>query len=225
VALLASKSGENRRPLSACSRSARTSEVPSLYLPLFQQTVQGATATSSGLLLLPMMIPLVVAANIAGKVMSRTGRYKVFPVVGTALLTAGWLLLATTDADTSRTLTGCYMALVGLGLGLSAQMGTTIAQNSVELRDMGAASASTNLFRTLGGSLGVALFGLPVHAGRGHAGAGRGPGLPRRGGRRHPAHLLPGGRRVRGGLPGSGVRQGGPAARKTGGSRPAGAAS
>jgi MFS family permease len=134
-------------------------EVLSLYLALFQQTVQGATATSSGLLLLPMMIPLVVAANIAGKVMSRTGRYKVFPVVGTALLTAGTLLLATMDTDTSRPLTGCYMALVGLGLGLSAQMGTTIAQNSVELRDMGAASASTNLFRTLGGSLGVALFG------------------------------------------------------------------
>jgi EmrB/QacA subfamily drug resistance transporter len=130
-----------------------------LYLPLFQQTVQGASATSSGLLLLPLMIPVVLASNIAGKVMSRTGRYKIFPVLGTALLAAGMLLLSTMDTGTSRTLTGCYMAVTGLGLGLALQMGTTIAQNSVELRDMGAASASTNLFRTLGGSLGVAVFG------------------------------------------------------------------
>lgn len=130
-----------------------------LYLPLFQQTVQGASATSSGLLLLPMMVPVVIALNVAGKVMSRTGRYKIFPVVGTALLAVSMLLLSTMDTGTSRTLTACYMVVLGIGLGLTMQMGTTIAQNSVELRDMGAASASTNLFRTLGGSLGVAVFG------------------------------------------------------------------
>ncbi|MFI1362483.1 MDR family MFS transporter [Streptomyces griseochromogenes] len=130
-----------------------------LYLPLFQQTVQGATATSSGLLLLPLMIPVVIASNLAGKVMSRTGRYKIFPVLGTLLLTAGTLLLATMDTGTSRVAAGCFMALVGLGMGFTLQMGSTIAQNSVELRDMGAASAATNLFRTLGGSLGVAVFG------------------------------------------------------------------
>ncbi|MFF4258507.1 MDR family MFS transporter [Streptomyces sp. NPDC001663] len=130
-----------------------------LYLPLFQQTVQGASATSSGLLLLPLMIPVVIASNIAGKIMSRTGRYKIFPILGTAFLAVGMLLLSTMDTGTSRTLTGCYMALTGLGLGLALQMATTIAQNSVDLRDMGAASASTNLFRTLGGSLGVAVFG------------------------------------------------------------------
>ncbi|WP_244189496.1 DHA2 family efflux MFS transporter permease subunit [Streptomyces incarnatus] len=130
-----------------------------LYLPLFQQTVQGATATSSGLLLLPMMIPVVIASNIAGKVMSRTGRYKVFPVLGTLLLTAGTLTLATMDTGTSRLAAGCWMALVGLGMGFTLQMATTLAQNSVELRDMGAAMAATNLFRTLGGSLGVAVFG------------------------------------------------------------------
>ncbi|AOR34126.1 transporter [Streptomyces fodineus] len=130
-----------------------------LYLPLFQQTVQGATATSSGLLLLPMMIPVVITSNIAGKVMSRTGRYKVFPVLGTLLLTAGTLALATMDTGTSRLAAGCGMALVGLGLGFTMQMATTLAQNSVELRDMGAAMAATNLFRTLGGSVGVAVFG------------------------------------------------------------------
>ncbi|WP_217545545.1 MDR family MFS transporter [Streptomyces sp. GbtcB6] len=131
----------------------------SLYLPLFQQTVQGATATSSGLLLLPMMIPVVIASNIAGKVMSRTGRYKVFPVLGAVLLTAGSLALATMDTGTSRLLAGCWMVLAGLGMGFMMQMAGTVAQNSVELRDMGAAMASVNLFRTLGGSLGVAVFG------------------------------------------------------------------
>ncbi|WP_251093513.1 DHA2 family efflux MFS transporter permease subunit [Streptomyces sp. Caat 7-52] len=130
-----------------------------LYLPLFQQTVQGATATDSGLLLLPMMLPVVLASNLAGKVMSRTGRYKVFPVLGTLLLTAGALLLATMDTGTSRLTAGCAMALLGLGLGFTMQMATTIAQNSVGLADMGAASAAANLFRTLGGSLGVAVFG------------------------------------------------------------------
>ncbi|MEU6478934.1 MDR family MFS transporter [Streptomyces sp. NPDC047017] len=130
-----------------------------LYLPLFQQTVQHASATDSGLLLLPLMVPVVITSNIAGKVMSRTGRYKVFPVVGTVLLAVGMLLLSTMDTHTPRVLTGCWMAVAGAGLGLTMQMSTTIAQNSVDLRDMGAASAATNLFRTLGGSLGVAVFG------------------------------------------------------------------
>ena len=130
-----------------------------LYLPLFQQTVQGASATNSGLLMLPMMIPVVVVSTLAGKVMSATGKYKVFPVVGTAFLTAGLGLLATMDTGTSRLLTGLYMVLVGIGLGFTLQMASTIAQNSVGLRDMGAAMSSVNLFRTLGGSLGVAVFG------------------------------------------------------------------
>ncbi|MEU4926018.1 DHA2 family efflux MFS transporter permease subunit [Streptomyces yokosukanensis] len=130
-----------------------------LYLPLFQQTVQGATATGSGLLLLPLMIPVVIASDIAGKVMSRTGRYKVFPVLGTLLLTAGALALATMGTGTSRLAAGCWMALVGLGMGFTMQMAATLAQNSVELGDMGAAMAATNLFRTLGGSIGVAVFG------------------------------------------------------------------
>ncbi|MBD0740475.1 transporter [Streptomyces sp. CBMA29] len=130
-----------------------------LYLPLYQQSVQGASATSSGLLLLPMMIPVVVLSQVAGKVMSKTGRYKVFPIVGAALMTAGMLLLATMDVHTSRTVTSCYMVVAGAGLGLLMQMPTTIAQNSVGMRDMGVASAGVTLFRTIGGSLGVAVFG------------------------------------------------------------------
>ena len=130
-----------------------------LYLPLFQQTVQGASATSSGLLLLPLMIPMVLVSLIAGRVMSRTGRYKVFPVLGGAFLTAGMALLATMGTGTSRTSTGLYMVLAGTGIGFLLQMTTTIAQNSVEMRDIGAASAAVNLFRTIGGSIGVAIFG------------------------------------------------------------------
>ncbi|MEU4245573.1 MDR family MFS transporter [Actinoplanes sp. NPDC026619] len=131
----------------------------SLYLPLFQQTVQHASAANSGLLLLPLMIPVVVMSQIAGRRMTATGRYKIFPVLGAGFLIAGTGLLATMTVHTSRTTTSCYMALIGVGLGFTMQMATTIAQNSVEMRDMGTASAATNLFRTLGGSVGVAVFG------------------------------------------------------------------
>ncbi|MDX6742371.1 MDR family MFS transporter [Actinocorallia sp. A-T 12471] len=131
----------------------------SLYLPLYQQSVQHASAADSGLLLLPMMAAIVVVSQIPGRVMTRTGRYKIFPVLGAALLTIGSALLATMDAATGRVTTGVFMAVVGAGLGLTMQMTTTIAQNSVEMRDLGSATAAINLFRTLGGSLAVAVFG------------------------------------------------------------------
>ncbi|MFF2521027.1 MDR family MFS transporter [Streptomyces liangshanensis] len=146
-----------------------------LYLPLFQQDVQGASAANSGLLMLPMMIPVVIVSTVAGKVMSATGRYKIFPVVGAAFLTVGLGLLATMDTDTPVALTSLYMVLVGIGLGATLQMAGTIAQNSVSLRDMGAAMSSSNLFRTLGGSLGVAVFGsLFTRAVQSHPATGAG---------------------------------------------------
>ncbi|MGA5293020.1 MDR family MFS transporter [Streptomyces koyangensis] len=129
-----------------------------LYLPLYQQVVQSASAADSGLLLLPMMIATLVTSNIAGKVMTATGRYKVFPVLGSALLVVGMGLLSTMDTGTSRFATSAYMAVVGAGTGFTLQMANTIAQNAVDLRDMGAASGATQLFRSLGGSLGVAVF-------------------------------------------------------------------
>lgn len=130
-----------------------------LYLPIYEQTAQGASAASSGLLLLPMMIPIVVVSQIVGKIMTATGRYKLFPMIGAAAMAVGLFLLSTMDATTSRTTTACYMVVVGIGMGLLMQILTTIAQNVVEMRDMGAASSSVNLFRTLGGSLGLAAFG------------------------------------------------------------------
>ncbi|MFF7636458.1 MDR family MFS transporter [Kitasatospora sp. NPDC008050] len=145
-----------------------------LYLPLFQQSVQGASATNSGLLLLPMMVPIALVSNVAGKVMSRTGRYRIFPILGAGFLTLSTGLLATMGTGTPRAVTGLYLALAGIGLGFLLQITTTIAQNSVEPRDLGVVSAGTQLFRTVGGSLGVALFGALF----GHATAGAVGGPP-----------------------------------------------
>ncbi|WP_156495948.1 MDR family MFS transporter [Microbacterium sp. T32] len=130
-----------------------------LYLPLFQQSVQGASASASGLLLLPMMIPVVIVSQVAGRVMTATGKYKIFPVIGAASMVVGGLLLATMTADTTALVTSAFMVFIGIGSGLTQQMTTTIAQNSVEPRDIGAASGVVTLLRTLGGSIGVAVFG------------------------------------------------------------------
>lgn len=129
-----------------------------LYLPLFQQNVQRVSASASGLLLLPMMIPIIVVAQIAGRVMTRTGRYRVFPIVGAVSSVVGAILLATMSPATPIVLTSFFMIFMGIGMGLTQQMTTTIAQNSVEQRDIGAASGAITLLRTLGGSLGVAVF-------------------------------------------------------------------
>jgi EmrB/QacA subfamily drug resistance transporter len=131
----------------------------STYLPLFQQIVQGASPSRSGLLLLPMLLPSVICSQIAGRTMTRTGRYKVFPVVGGVLLTVSTLLLATMGTRTSTVTTALFMALLGAGLGCTMQMTSTIAQNSVDLPDLGAAAAGTSLFQTAGGSVGLSLFG------------------------------------------------------------------
>ncbi|MFH7593701.1 MDR family MFS transporter [Streptomyces racemochromogenes] len=130
-----------------------------LYLPLFQQAVQGASATNSGLLLLPMLLSMMVVSLIAGRITTSTGKYKVFPIVGGALMVVGLFLLATMDTGTTRLVSGVYMAVLGAGLGFLMQITMLVAQNSVEMRDMGVASSSATLFRTLGGSFGVALMG------------------------------------------------------------------
>ena len=130
-----------------------------LYVPLFQQTVQGASAANSGLLLLPLMLPVAFVSQITGRVMSKTGRYKIFPILGGVFLTAGMLLLGTMTTATPALLTSAYTVLIGLGIGCMFQMTTTIAQNSVAAKDLGVASSTVTLLRTLGGSIGVAVFG------------------------------------------------------------------
>ncbi|MFI2436481.1 MDR family MFS transporter [Streptomyces sp. NPDC018693] len=130
-----------------------------LFLPLYQQSVQGASATNSGLLLLPMLGAMLVTSMVAGRITTSSGRYKVFPIVGSALMIIGLYLLSTMDTGTSRLTSGVFMAVLGLGMGCLMQITMLVAQNSVEMKDMGVASSSTTLFRTLGSSFGVAIMG------------------------------------------------------------------
>ncbi|MFC9930306.1 MDR family MFS transporter [Streptomyces sp. NPDC127190] len=130
-----------------------------LYLPLYQQSVQGASATNSGLLLLPMLGAMLVTSIVAGRVTTNSGRYKAFPIVGGALMIVGLYLLSLMDTGTTRLTSGLYMAVLGLGMGCLMQITMLVAQNSVEMKDMGVASSSTTLFRTLGSSFGVAIMG------------------------------------------------------------------
>lgn len=129
------------------------------FLPLFQQTVQGASATNSGLLLLPMLLAMMAVSLFAGRVTTQTGKYKIFVVVGGGLITAGLALLSLMDTDTTRFTSGAFMAVLGAGMGFLMQTTMLIAQNSVEMKDMGVGSSSATLFRTIGGSFGVAIFG------------------------------------------------------------------
>jgi EmrB/QacA subfamily drug resistance transporter len=135
-----------------------------LFLPLFQQSVQGASATNSGLLLLPMLLAMMAVSMIAGRATMKTGKYKVFPIVGGGLMVLGLFLLAQMDTDTSRLTSGLYMAVLGAGMGFLMQITMLVAQNSVEMKDMGVASSSTTLFRTLGSSFGVSIMGALFNA-------------------------------------------------------------
>ncbi|MBU8856880.1 MFS transporter [Micromonospora sp. WMMB482] len=129
------------------------------FLPLYQQTVQGASATNSGLLLLPLMFGMLVVSLVVGRTITRTGRYRVFPIVGGVVMAAGMGLLSLLDVDTSKTQSSLYMIVLGVGMGFLMQTSMLIAQNSVEQKDLGAASGAATFFRSIGGSFGVSLFG------------------------------------------------------------------
>jgi EmrB/QacA subfamily drug resistance transporter len=130
-----------------------------VYLPEYLQVVRGASAISSGLQLMPLTLGIVVASAGSGQVVSRTGRYKVFPIVGAALLTAGFWLLTHLQAATSTAMLSGWMLVVGLGIGCIMQVAVLAVQNAVAYRDLGTATSATVFFRLLGGSLGTALFG------------------------------------------------------------------
>jgi EmrB/QacA subfamily drug resistance transporter len=129
------------------------------FLPQYMQDVQGASATTSGLLLLPLMFGMLVVMLTTGQLIARNGRYKLYPIIGGAVMTVGMLVLLMLKVDTSTAMSSALTLGVGLGMGFIMQNTMLITQNSAELRDMGAASGSVTLFRTVGGSLGVALFG------------------------------------------------------------------
>jgi MFS family permease len=129
------------------------------FLPLYQQTVQGASAVVSGLMLTPMMVGVTITSILSGQITTRTGRYKLFPILGGAIMTVGMFLLTRLGVDTSRTTSGIYYVVLGLGMGFLMQMVSLIAQNSVGPRDMGVASSARMFFQQIGGSLGVSAFG------------------------------------------------------------------
>jgi MFS family permease len=142
-----------------------------VFVPLFLQAVTGASATDSGLLLLPMLLAGTASTALAGRLMTKTGRYKAFPVVGLSLMTVGLLLLSQLDASSSRATVGAYTAIFGAGFGMVSQILLVAIQNSVDRSDLGIATASANLFRALGGSVGVAVFGAVLSSRLGTGGA------------------------------------------------------
>jgi EmrB/QacA subfamily drug resistance transporter len=129
------------------------------FIPLFQQTVQGATPTVSGLLLTPMMVGSMVTSVIAGQLVTKTGKYKLLPIIGGLIFAVGMLLLSRIGVHTTRTNSALDYVVLGLGMGLMMQLVSLISQNAVELKDMGVASSGRMFFQQIGGSLGVAAFG------------------------------------------------------------------
>ncbi|MET9730915.1 MFS transporter [Streptomyces sp. NPDC006458] len=151
------------------------------YLPTFLQMVDGASATESGLLMLPMMGGIVCASIVCGQLISHTGRYRLYPVLGSALSALGMWLLSRLEADTPRLHYSLWMAVLGTGIGLVLPVLILAVQNSVRPADLGTATSANNYFRQIGGSAGAAVFGtlfadrladaladrLPVRAGAG----------------------------------------------------------
>ncbi|NHI05657.1 efflux protein [Streptomyces sp. KO7888] len=135
------------------------------YLPTFLQMVDGASATESGLLMLPMMGGVVVASIVSGQLISRTGHYRSHPILGSALSVVGMWLLSRLDIDTPRLHYSIWMAVLGAGIGMVMPVLVLAVQNSVRPTDLGTATSANNYFRQIGGSVGAAVFGT-LFAGR-----------------------------------------------------------
>ncbi|MBM7053203.1 MDR family MFS transporter [Streptomyces durocortorensis] len=129
------------------------------YLPTFLQVVHDITPTMSGVHMLPMVFGLLITSTASGQIVSRTGRWKVFPVLGTALTTVGLLLLHRLDESSSTWLMSVYFFVFGAGLGLVMQVLVLVAQNSVSYQDLGVATSGATFFRSIGAAFGVAVFG------------------------------------------------------------------
>ncbi|MER5912676.1 MFS transporter [Streptomyces sp. NPDC001982] len=135
------------------------------YLPTFLQMVDGASATESGLLMLPMMGGIVGASIVSGQLISHTGRYKVFPLLGGVLSVVGMWLLSRLEVGTPRLHYSIWMAVLGAGIGMVMPVLILAVQNSVRPADLGTATSANNYFRQIGGSVGAAVFGT-LFAGR-----------------------------------------------------------
>ena len=129
------------------------------YLPLYLQIVKGRSATASGLLLTPMMAGVLITSIASGNLISKTGRYKPFPIVGTAVAALAMLLLSRLAVSTPIWLAALYMLVLGLGLGMVMQVLVLAAQNAVPYKMLGVATSGSTLFRQIGGAIGVSIFG------------------------------------------------------------------
>lgn len=129
------------------------------FLPVWLQVVSGASPTASGLMVVPMMGGMMLTSITSGRLIVRTGRYRIFPILGSALLCVGVFLLSTLTPGTGRLATASYFFLMGTGMGMMMQVMVLAVQNSVDQRDLGIATASSQFFRQMGGTMGTAVFG------------------------------------------------------------------
>ncbi len=129
------------------------------YLPQYMQVVRGISPTLSGLRLLPLLVGLLVTSTGTGFLVSKWGRYKIFPVIGTALMTLGLYLLSRLGVDTNFWLVSLYLFILGVGIGASLQVLIIAVQNAVDYTDLGAATSGVTFFRSIGGSFGTSVFG------------------------------------------------------------------
>jgi EmrB/QacA subfamily drug resistance transporter len=129
------------------------------FLPLYMQIVKGVSPTASGLRILPLMLGMLGASVTSGRLVTRWGRYKIFPILGTALMTIGAYLLSLIDASTNGWVLAGYMFVFGVGMGLVMQVLVVAVQNAVSYEDLGVATSSATFFRMIGGSFGTAVFG------------------------------------------------------------------
>jgi EmrB/QacA subfamily drug resistance transporter len=127
-------------------------------LPLYLQIVRGESPTRAGLLLLPLTLGIMVASGVSGAMMSKNGKYKIFPIVGSALMIVALALFSTLKVDTPLSLTMVYMVLMGAGLGLCMQTLVVAVQNAMPAKDMGVVTSSATFFRSMGGTFGTAVF-------------------------------------------------------------------
>ena len=130
-----------------------------IFIPVYLQVVDGMTPTESGLAMLPMVVGIFTTSITAGRLMSRTGKYKRYPIMGAGVVTIALVMLSTLDNSSPYWLAGVSMFVMGLGLGLTMQVLIVVVQNSVDRSDIGVATSSVTFFRQMGGSFGTALFG------------------------------------------------------------------
>jgi EmrB/QacA subfamily drug resistance transporter len=129
------------------------------YMPLYLQVTKGSSPTVSGLQLTPLMAGVLISSIVSGQVISRVGRYRMFPIWGTGIMAIGMFLLSRLGAGTSTWFAALFAAVLGLGLGMVMQVLILAVQNSVDRSMVGVATSGSTLFRQIGGSIGVALFG------------------------------------------------------------------